>query len=93
MWKTEGVQSFYKGITPRVLRFAPGEAIVFAAYERARSIIENMIHPRAGEKLGENRLLQRNIIMIISSVHLEDLPVGQRFIYTIKIERNVVLAI
>lgn len=34
MWKEEGFRSFYKGITPRVLRVAPGQAIVFAVYER-----------------------------------------------------------
>jgi solute carrier family 25 citrate transporter 1 len=44
MWKTEGVQSFYKGITPRVLRVAPGQAIVFAVYEHVSSLIVN-IHP------------------------------------------------
>ena len=42
MWKQEGVSSFYKGITPRVLRVAPGQAIVFAVYERVRKIIETM---------------------------------------------------
>ncbi|KAF8589469.1 mitochondrial carrier [Ramaria rubella] len=42
MWRQEGVRSFYKGITPRVLRVAPGQAIVFAVYERVRRIIENM---------------------------------------------------
>ena len=42
MWKQEGVKSFYKGITPRVLRVAPGQAIVFAGYERVRKIIETM---------------------------------------------------
>jgi solute carrier family 25 citrate transporter 1 len=42
MWKQEGIKSFYKGITPRVLRVAPGQAIVFAVYERVRRLIENM---------------------------------------------------
>lgn len=51
MWKTEGARSFYKGITPRVLRVAPGQAIVFAVYERVSSIIEN-IHPRVREDDG-----------------------------------------
>ena len=42
MWAREGVRSFYKGITPRVLRVAPGQAIVFAVYERVRKVIETM---------------------------------------------------
>lgn len=42
MWRQEGVSSFYKGITPRVLRVAPGQAIVFAVYERVRRVIETM---------------------------------------------------
>jgi len=42
MWKQEGVKSFYKGITPRVLRVAPGQAIVFAVYERVSNVIEKM---------------------------------------------------
>ena len=42
MWRQEGVRSFYKGITPRVLRVAPGQAIVFAVYERVRKVIEQM---------------------------------------------------
>ncbi|KAI0727083.1 mitochondrial carrier [Fomitopsis betulina] len=42
MWREEGFRSFYKGITPRVLRVAPGQAIVFAVYERVRSVIETM---------------------------------------------------
>ncbi|CAE6350522.1 unnamed protein product [Rhizoctonia solani] len=42
MWKQEGVRSFYKGITPRVLRVAPGQAIVFAVYERVRKVIETV---------------------------------------------------
>jgi len=42
MWKNEGFTSFYKGITPRVLRVAPGQAIVFAVYERVSEIIERI---------------------------------------------------
>ncbi|KAH7907345.1 mitochondrial carrier domain-containing protein [Hygrophoropsis aurantiaca] len=42
MWRQEGVRSFYKGITPRVLRVAPGQAIVFAVYERVSRIIEQI---------------------------------------------------
>jgi len=42
MWKNEGFSSFYKGITPRVLRVAPGQAIVFAVYERVSEIIEKV---------------------------------------------------
>ncbi|KZT41868.1 mitochondrial carrier [Sistotremastrum suecicum HHB10207 ss-3] len=41
MWQQEGFRSFYKGITPRVLRVAPGQAIVFAVYEKVRLILEN----------------------------------------------------
>ncbi|KZT03922.1 mitochondrial carrier [Laetiporus sulphureus 93-53] len=42
MWREEGFRSFYKGITPRVLRVAPGQAIVFAVYERVRRVIETL---------------------------------------------------
>ncbi|KAG6381974.1 mitochondrial carrier domain-containing protein [Boletus reticuloceps] len=42
MWRREGARSFYKGITPRVLRVAPGQAIVFAVYERVRTDIEKI---------------------------------------------------
>jgi len=42
MWRQEGVSSFYKGITPRVLRVAPGQAVVFAVYERVRRLIERV---------------------------------------------------
>ncbi|KAG7447950.1 mitochondrial carrier [Guyanagaster necrorhizus] len=42
MWKAEGVRSFYKGITPRILRVAPGQAIVFAVYERVSTVIERI---------------------------------------------------
>lgn len=49
MWRTEGVRSFYKGITPRILRVAPGQAIVFAVYERVSKIIER-IQPKQYEE-------------------------------------------
>lgn len=49
MWRQEGVRSFYKGITPRVLRVAPGQAIVFAVYERVRKIIETMKPSEPGD--------------------------------------------
>jgi solute carrier family 25 (mitochondrial citrate transporter), member 1 len=42
MWREEGFRSFYKGITPRVLRVAPGQAVVFAVYERVRKVIESI---------------------------------------------------
>ena len=42
MWQQEGTRAFYKGITPRVLRVAPGQAIVFAVYERVRAWIERV---------------------------------------------------
>ena len=42
MWEQEGVRSFYKGITPRVLRVAPGQAIVFAVYERVSKVVEKL---------------------------------------------------
>jgi solute carrier family 25 citrate transporter 1 len=51
MWKNEGFTSFYKGITPRVLRVAPGQAIVFAVYERVSRILER-INPTLWEDDG-----------------------------------------
>ncbi|KZV89427.1 mitochondrial carrier [Exidia glandulosa HHB12029] len=42
MWRQEGVKSFYRGITPRVLRVAPGQAVVFAVYERVRVVVEKV---------------------------------------------------
>ncbi|KAL7425088.1 Mitochondrial succinate-fumarate transporter [Cryptotrichosporon argae] len=40
MFRNEGAAAFYKGITPRVLRVAPGQAIVFTVYERVKSWID-----------------------------------------------------
>ena len=44
--KNEGYFAFYKGLTPRVLRVAPGQAITFMVYERVykwiMSLSENL---------------------------------------------------
>ncbi|KAK4055150.1 Mitochondrial succinate-fumarate transporter [Microbotryomycetes sp. JL201] len=40
MFKEEGMSAFYKGITPRVMRVAPGQAVVFTVYERIKRWIE-----------------------------------------------------
>jgi len=53
MWREEGVRSFYKGITPRVLRVAPGQAVVFAVYERISKILEKITHSGEGSTYSE----------------------------------------
>jgi len=53
MWREEGFRSFYKGITPRVLRVAPGQAIVFAVYERISGILEKITHAGEGSTYSE----------------------------------------
>lgn len=40
MWKQEGSRSFYKGITPRVMRVAPGQAVTFTVYEFLKKQLE-----------------------------------------------------
>jgi hypothetical protein len=53
MFKNEGAKAFYKGITPRVLRVAPGQAIVFtvrpcfllpASREREKACTGDLCH-------------------------------------------------
>lgn len=41
MFKQEGVSAFWKGITPRVARVAPGQAVVFTIYEKVKGVIES----------------------------------------------------
>jgi len=41
MWKQEGFHAFYKGITPRIMRVAPGQAVTFTVYEFLKDKIEN----------------------------------------------------
>lgn len=35
----EGLKGFYRGLTPRVLRVAPGQSITFLVYERVYSAL------------------------------------------------------
>ncbi|KZZ89114.1 succinate/fumarate mitochondrial transporter [Ascosphaera apis ARSEF 7405] len=41
MFKEEGARAFYKGITPRVMRVAPGQAVTFTVYEYLRTKLES----------------------------------------------------
>lgn len=48
MFREEGPSAFYKGITPRVARVAPGQAVVFTVYERIKrfvSLLPSLITP------------------------------------------------
>lgn len=40
MIKQEGARAFYKGITPRVMRVAPGQAVTFTVYEFLKEKLE-----------------------------------------------------
>lgn len=40
MWRQEGVRAFWMGITPRIMRVAPGQAVTFAVYEYLRTMLE-----------------------------------------------------
>ncbi|GAB7339758.1 hypothetical protein MBLNU457_6318t2 [Dothideomycetes sp. NU457] len=40
MFKQEGARAFWMGITPRVMRVAPGQAVTFAVYEYLKGILE-----------------------------------------------------
>ncbi|OBT68192.1 hypothetical protein VE03_02291 [Pseudogymnoascus sp. 23342-1-I1] len=50
MFKTEGFHAFYKGITPRVMRVAPGQAVTFTVYEFLKEKLEN--RPAIAELVG-----------------------------------------
>lgn len=40
MFKQEGIRAFWMGITPRVARVAPGQAVTFAVYEYLKGLLE-----------------------------------------------------
>ena len=41
MFKQEGFDAFYKGITPRIMRVAPGQAVTFTVYEYLKGWLES----------------------------------------------------
>lgn len=44
MFVQEGPRAFYKGILPRVMRVAPGQAIVFTVYEKVKGVMDTFSH-------------------------------------------------
>ncbi|KAI7881852.1 mitochondrial carrier [Lichtheimia hyalospora FSU 10163] len=40
IYNKEGFRAFYKGLTPRVLRVAPGQAVTFVVYEKVKSWLD-----------------------------------------------------
>ena len=40
MFKQEGFKAFYQGITPRIMRVAPGQAVTFTVYEYLKALLE-----------------------------------------------------
>lgn len=53
MFKQEGARAFYKGITPRVMRVAPGQAVTFTVYEFLKERIEKSSWAFTGGKYEE----------------------------------------
>lgn len=53
MFKQEGARAFYKGITPRVMRVAPGQAVTFTVYEFLKEKLEKTQIPIVGGKYEE----------------------------------------
>lgn len=53
MWKVEGPRAFWMGITPRVMRVAPGQAVTFAVYEYLKGVLEKSREMLPGNKYEE----------------------------------------
>jgi solute carrier family 25 citrate transporter 1 len=53
MIKQEGARAFYKGITPRVMRVAPGQAVTFTVYEILKGKLENSNWAFVGGRFSE----------------------------------------
>ncbi|KAI9318107.1 mitochondrial carrier domain-containing protein [Dichotomocladium elegans] len=41
IYTKEGLRAFYKGLTPRVLRVAPGQSVTFVVYEKVKKWLDN----------------------------------------------------
>lgn len=44
VYRKEGIGAFYSGLTPRILRVATGQAIVFFVYERASRLLQQVFN-------------------------------------------------
>ena len=53
MFKHEGFPALYKGITPRIMRVAPGQAVTFTVYEYLKEKLENSSLAIVGGKYEE----------------------------------------
>ena len=53
MWRQEGAKAFYKGITPRVMRVAPGQAVTFTVYEFLKKHMEQSSFSIGGRQYEE----------------------------------------
>lgn len=53
MFKQEGPKAFYKGITPRIMRVAPGQAVTFTVYEYIKGILERAKEGKDASKYEE----------------------------------------
>lgn len=53
MFKQEGFHAFYKGITPRIMRVAPGQAVTFTVYEYLKGLLEDSSWAIVGGKYEE----------------------------------------
>jgi len=53
MFKQECPRAFYKGITPRVMRVAPGQAVTFTVYEFLKDKLEKSKLPIVGGDYSE----------------------------------------
>lgn len=53
MFRQEGFHAFYKGITPRIMRVAPGQAVTFTVYEWIKERLENSSVAIVGGKYEE----------------------------------------